>query len=283
MRTERWLPYALLAPSIVFLGTFFAWPLVEAIRVAFGDPGGGWSLANFQTMAADINFSDALWNTVLLVVLVVPIQLALALGLAQLLSKLSRGRDLYLYIWTIPLGISDLAAGLLWFAIMTERGYLNSTLYGLGLIKGPTLWLSYETPVALLAAIVLAETWRATAIVLVIIVAGMQLIPKEYGEAASVFGASPWQRFIKVTLPALKPSLQTALILRTILALEVFAVVLALAGTNFPVLMGETFNWQQGYQNAGVAAAYAVVVLAISLGATVFYLTAVRVRPETIT
>ena len=213
----------------------------------------------------------------------VPIQLALALGLAQLLSKLSRGRDLYLYIWTIPLGISDLAAGLLWFAIMTERGYLNSTLYGLGLIKGPTLWLSYETPVALLAAIVLAETWRATAIVLVIIVAGMQLIPKEYGEAASVFGASPWQRFIKVTLPALKPSLQTALILRTILALEVFAVVLALAGTNFPVLMGETFNWQQGYQNAGVAAAYAVVVLAISLGATVFYLTAVRVRPETIT
>jgi hypothetical protein len=64
----------------------------------------------------------------------------------------------------------------------------------------------------LLAAIVVAELWRATAIVLVILVAGVQLIPKEYGEAADVFGATPWQRFTRVTLPLLKPSIQTALI-----------------------------------------------------------------------
>ena len=124
------------------------------------------------------------------------------------------------------------------------------------------MWLSYETPWALFFAVVIAETWRATAIVLVIIVAGVQLIPKEYDEAAEIFGATAWQRLIKVTLPSLKPSIQTALILRTILALEVFAVVLALAGTNLPVLIGEAYAWQHEYQNAGVAAAYAVIILA---------------------
>ena len=282
---RRWgeltLPYLLLLPSVLFLLVFFAWPLVEALLVAFGDEAStGWTLDNFREMADDLNFRDALWNTLLLVVVVVPVQLALAIGLAQLLTRVERGRDLYLYVWTIPLGISDLAAGLLWLAIMGERGYLNSALQAVGAVDGPTLWLSYETPWVLFLAVVLAETWRATAIVLVIIVAGFQLIPKEYGEAAEVFGANAWQRLTKVTLPALKPSIQTALILRTVLALEVFAVALALAGTNLPVLMGEAYAWQHEYQNAGVAAAYAVVILALSLLATFAFLRALRTRPE---
>ena len=280
-RLELTLPYLLLLPSVLFMLVFFAWPLVEAVLVAFGDGAGGWTLEHFREMADDLNFQDALKNTLLLVVVVVPIQLALAIALAQLLTRIERGRDLYLYVSTIPLGISDLAAGLLWLAIMSERGYVNSALQAMGVIDGPTLWLSYETPWVLFFAVVIAETWRATAIVLVIIVAGFQLIPKEYGEAAAVFGANAWQRLTKVTLPALKPSIQTALILRTVLALEVFAVVLALAGTNMPVLMGEAYAWQHEYQNAGVAAAYAVVILGISLLATFVFLRALRTRPET--
>jgi multiple sugar transport system permease protein len=108
----------------------------------------------------------------------------------------------------------------------------------------------------------------------------MGLIPKEYYEAAEVFGAGPWKRFVKVTLPLLRPSLQTALILRTILALEVFAVVVALAGTNMPVLMSETFNWEFGLQNRSVAAAYALVILVISIAFTLVILKTVKIRPE---
>jgi multiple sugar transport system permease protein len=279
---ERALPYLLLLPSVLFLLLLFAWPLVEAMLVAFNDDGGAWSLENFRAMADDLNFRDAVRNTLLLVIVVVPLQMALALALAQLLANLPKGRDLYLYVWTIPLGISDLAAGIVWLAIMSERGYVNTALSGLGLVDGPTLWLSYETPVALFLAVVVAETWRATAIVLVILVAGMQLIPKEYGEAAEVFGANAWQRFWRVTLPALRPSIQTALILRTILAFEVFAVVVALGGRNLPVLVGEAYAWQSDYQDAGVAAAYAVVILAVSLLATWIYLRVLRVPQETL-
>ena len=78
-----------------------------------------------------------------------------------------------------------------------------------------------------------------------------------------------------------KPSLQTALILRTVLAFEVFAVVYAIGGRNFPVLVGEAYAWQNENQNYGVAAAYAILVMVISLAATVVYLKALRVNPET--
>jgi multiple sugar transport system permease protein len=126
-------------------------------------------------------------------------------------------------------------------------------------------------------AIALAEIWRATAIMLVILVAGIGLIPKEYYEAASVFGASRWQQFLQVTLPLLRPSLQTALILRVILAFEVFAVVAALGGTLFPVLMGETYIYQFDLLNSGAAAAIALVILGLSIAFTLLILRVLRV------
>jgi multiple sugar transport system permease protein len=218
----------------------------------------------------------------MLVIAVIPLQVALALAMGMMLQKLTRGRDLVLWVWTIPLGVSDLAAGLVWLAILQNSGYLNSALFKLGLIGGPTPWLNSETPVTLFLGVLLAEIWRATAIVLVILVAGLQLIPKEFGEAADIFGATPWTKFRRITLPLLKPSLQSALILRTVLAFEVFAVVYALGGRNFPVITGEAFLWQNENQNYGVAAAYAVLIMAISLAATVVYLKALRTRPETL-
>ncbi len=274
-----YLPYLLLAPSVLFLAAFFLYPLAETILLSLRTAE-GFSLDNYRRMAGDLNFASALGNTFLLVGVVVPLQIVLALGLAQMLTKISRGREMVLWVWTIPMGVSDLAAGLVWLALLTDRGYVNSALFALGLIDGPTGWLSYETPITLFVAIVLAEVWRATAIVLVILVAGFGLIPKEYGEAAEIFGATPWQRFTRVTLPLLKPSLQTALILRTVLAFEVFAVVFALGGRNFPVLVSEAYVWQFENQSYAVAAAYAVVVMAISLAATALYLRVLRTKPE---
>jgi multiple sugar transport system permease protein len=269
---ERWLPYLLIAPSLVFLAAFFLIPLAEALVVSFRAPGGDFGLQNYARAMNDLNFRPAFWNTLILVAVVVPLQVGFALAMAVMLQKLQKGRDLVLWIWTIPLGISDLAAGIVWLSIFTERGYLNSALLAMGLIATPVSYLTYETPLALFAAVVLAEIWRATAIVFIILVSGIQLVPKEYGEAAEVFGASAWTRFVRITLPLLKPSLQTALILRTILAFEVFAVVVALGGTNIRVLAGEAYAWQNDNQNYGVAAAYAVVILLLSLAATVVYL-----------
>jgi multiple sugar transport system permease protein len=277
---SRALPYLLIGPATIFLILLFVVPLVQTIALAFVD-GGQWSLTNFRKMTADLNFGLSLKNTFLLVLVVVPLQLAMALAMGMMLQKLDKGRDFVLWIWTIPLGVSDLAAGLVWLAILQDRGYLNTLLAAAGLIDGPTNWLSYEQPVSLFIGVAIAEIWRATAIVLVILVAGLQLIPKEYSEAAEIFGAGPWTRFRKITLPLLKPSIQSALILRTVLAFEVFAVVYALSGRNFPVLVGEAYAWQHVNQNNGVAAAYAILVMIISLVATLIYVRALRVDPAT--
>jgi multiple sugar transport system permease protein len=279
MTNSRLLPYLLVAPSVVFLGLLFVFPLVQTIILAFTDQGGA-SLNHFRKMAGDLNFGLSMRNTFLLVAVVIPLQIGLALAMAVMLQKLEKGRDLVLWIWTIPLSVSDLAAGLVWLSILQDRGYLNSALFALGLIDGPTSWLSYENPTTLFIGIVLAEIWRATAIVLVILVAGFQLIPKEYFEAAEVFGATGWTRFRKITLPLLKPSLQSALILRTVLAFEVFAVVYALGGRNYPVLVGEAYGWMRDSQNDGVAAAYAILIMVISLAATLLYIRLLRTKPE---
>ncbi|MFI4981802.1 MAG: carbohydrate ABC transporter permease [Nevskiales bacterium] len=279
MRRTGLTPYLLIAPSLAFLLVLFLIPLGETIALAF-QADGQWSSANIARMVGDLNFRDAVVDTFSVVLVVVPLQLALALAMATMLRRIGRGRDIVLWIWSIPLGISDLAAGLVWLAILTDQGYLNTVLFRLGVIAAPHSWLTYETPTALLIAIVVAELWRATAIVLVILAAGVQLIPKEYGEAADVFGASSWQRFTRITLPLLRPSIQTALILRTVLAFEMFATVLTLGGRNFPVLVSEAFNWQYAAQETGVAAAYAVVVMAVSLAATLVYLRVLRTPPE---
>jgi len=277
---SRSLPYLLLLPATLFLVAFFVWPFVQVAIEAFTNPAGAFTLANFKTMAGDWKFLPSLRNTFILALLIVPLQLMLALTMATLVTRMGARRDVALYIWTIPLGISDLAAGLVWLAIFERNGFLNSFLHGIGLMDQPVTWLGYQNTVTLFVVVILAEIWRSTAIVMVILVAGMGLIPKEYYEAAEVFGAGPWQRFRKVTLPLLKPSLQTALILRTILAFEVFGVVAALAGTNLPILMGQTFEWQFALQDRNVAAALAMVTLAISIGFTLFFLFALRTRDE---
>lgn len=268
-------PYLLVAPAVVFLAVLFLIPLVQTIALAF-ETKTGWGTGNFARMADDLNFHDAVVNTFKMVALAVPLQLLAALAMALMLRHLGRGRDLVLWIWTIPLGLSDLAAGLIWLALLNDRGYLPSLLYHLGLVAEPQSWLTYETPAALFIAVVIAEIWRATAIVLVVLVAGLQLIPKEFSEAASVFGASPWRILTRITLPLLKPSIQSALILRTVLAFEAFAVVIAIGGRNFPVLVSEAYTWQNFNQDSSVAAAYAVVVMAVTLVATVFWLVALR-------
>jgi len=275
----RFLPYILLVPATAFLLLFFLYPFFLVAVQAFTDSNGSLSLTNFETMRSHWKFPIAFSNTVWLAAIVVPIQLILSLVMATMVTKMERGRDIFLYIWTIPLGISDLAAGLIWLSIFEQQGFLNSILYNMGLIETPTAYLSYQSWYIVFIAIALAEIWRATAIMLVILVAGMGLIPKEYYEAAEVFGAGAWKRFVRITLPMLRPSLQTALILRVILAFEVFAVVEALGGTTLPVLMGETYHWQFIMQDNGVAASYALVILGISIAFTLILLRALRV-PE---
>jgi len=279
-KAEIGLPLALLMPAILFLGLFIALPSVQALLLAAQAPDGSWSGEPFRRMLADTRFMPALRNTLVLIALVIPLQLALALTMALIAQSRRRGAGFFLYVYAIPLAISELAAGLVWLAIFTERGYLNVVLRALGLIQRPIIFLSYEHPIGILLAVVIAEVWRATAIVMVTLVAGLQMILGEYWEAAEVFGANLAQKLRYVVLPLLRPSLQAALIIRTLFAFQTFAVVVALGGGVLPVLASEAYVWYAGAHNPHVAAAYSLIILALSALVTGFYLYVLRVHPE---
>ena len=265
-RLRRWegLPYALILPTVAYLGLFFAWPMVQAFELAFRVDD-TWTVAPFRTMVNDVNFNQALGFTLLLVGVIVPIQFVLALVMALIVNAKVRGRGLFLAIFILPLAISDLAAGLVWQAILTERGYLNTVLQKVGLIDQEYIWLDPTKSNHLLIAVVVAELWRSTAFVMVIFLAGLQGIPHEYTEAAEVFGAGFFRRVRQVILPMLKPSIQVALLFRIIFAFEAFAVILALTGRAKTTLATEAWRWQAEYFDSHVAAAYSALILVLSL------------------
>jgi ABC-type sugar transport system permease subunit len=267
-----WAPYVLLLPSLVYLAIFFATPMAQAFALALQDRDGNWTLASVMRMIDDPNFRDAVTTTIALVILVMPVQFVLAMSMALVVNAKLKGQGLWLYLYALPLGISELAAGIVWVSIFTQTGWLNTILESLGVIDRPIIWQSSETPWLLIMTIVLAEAWRATAIIMIILVAGLQSIPAEFLEAADVYGATTWQKVRRVILPMLRPSLQVALILRTILAFQVFATVVALAGTGLTVLSREAQRWATDIDNDHVAAGYAGLILLLSLMATLLAL-----------
>jgi multiple sugar transport system permease protein len=273
-------PYALLLPSLVFLALFFATPMAQAFALGLQDRDGTFSLASIERMVSDSNFRNAVTTTLALVILVLPVQFFLAISMALVVNARLKGQSLWLYVYALPLGISELAAGIVWVSIFTQSGWLNTILHGLGIIDRQIIWQSAETPWLILLTIVIAEAWRATSIIMIILVAGLQSIPPEFLEAADVYGATTWQKVRRVILPMLRPSLQVALILRAILAFQVFATVVALGGTGVTVLSEEAVRWANDIDNDHVAAAYAGLILMMSIGATALFLWLLPTREE---
>jgi multiple sugar transport system permease protein len=282
MKGQRlgWAPYALLVPSLGFLAIFFAAPMFQAFGLAFQDQQGNWSLTSIETMINDARFRTALTTTLALIILIIPIQFALAMTMALVINARLKWAGLWLYIFAIPLGISELAAGIIWLSIFDRQGWLNSILQDLGIIERQIIFLNYQEPLWLIFAIVIAEAWRATSIIMIILVAGLQGIPRDFLEAADVFGATTWQKVRRVILPMLRPSVQVALILRTILAFQAFAVVIALAGAGTTVLAAEAYRWYYDIRNSSVAAAYAALILLLSVMSTILFLWLLPTREE---
>jgi multiple sugar transport system permease protein len=275
---KGWTPYVLLLPSAAYLLVFFASPLAQGIQLAFTSQDGQYGLSTIDAMLNDPGFWPSVTNTLIMLAIVLPVQFVLAMGMALLVSARPRGSGFWLYVYMLPLGVSDLTSGIVWYSVFTQQGWLNSILTDLGVIHSPVIWLSYSNQLLIIATIVIAEAWRSTSIIVIIVVGGLRAIPREYLEAADVFHAGPWRRFWHVTLPLLRPALRTALILRTVLGLEVFATVIALAGGSLSVLATEANDAYTQFQEAHLAAAYGALIMAVSVIATAIFLAGIPVR-----
>jgi len=273
-KSEALTPMLLILPTIAYLVVFIGYPIIGIFQLAFSNPN-GW-LENIRIVLLSKDFRNAFFNTLLLGGIIIPIQFALAIALALLVNKKWKGYNILLYIITAPLALSDITAGLISYSIFAPNGYLNKVLMKLNWIEMPMYFFGYMFKSRAFFVIVLTEVWRATPLVFIILLAGLQSINKEYLEAADVFGFSSWEKFTKITLPLLKPSIVSALLIRTLFAFQIFGVVWLLAGRDIPVLAGETYYWYVFMNNRNAASVYALIIALLTFVVGWVYIATIR-------
>lgn len=219
----------LILPSLIILGLMVLFPILRNLASSFMEQNKFIGINNFLSLFQDERFIRASLNTLLFCIISVPLELILGLVFALCLHQrfLARGivRAVSFLPWALPTAVMAVA----WKWIFNDTyGVFNDILLRMHIIKEPLAWLG--RPGLAFFCVILAEVWKCTPFVTIILLAGLQSIPPELYEAVSVDGAKSWQRFKLITLPLLKPTLLVVLIFRTIQALGVFDSIWVLTG-----------------------------------------------------
>ena len=228
--SKKSIPYLLLLPAFIYYTIFWLTPVCSGMVEVFTDLNGNFTLTeNFKLVLNSDLFGKSVMNTALFAAVSVVIQYFLALLLAVLLSGKFKGSKLLMFIAMIPMAITPTAVAILWKTGLIKEGWVNSVLMFFNIIKEPIVFLNAEGLVAVFL-IILVDTWTVTPLVMIILSAGLQSVHRELKEAAYIFGASKWRIFVDITLPILKPSIITSVILRLIAAVQVWAIVVMVLG-----------------------------------------------------
>lgn len=272
-------PYLFLAPYLAIFGLFWAWPILYSIYLSFFDsrrtPAPFNPSANWGRLFVDDTFQAAFWNTMLILAVQVPIMLALATALAVALnSQLLKAKGFFRFAFFAPVVVGAVAYSAVFRLLFnTEFGAVNSALQALGL--GKVDWLF--TPGPAMAVIILVVTWRWTGYNAIIILAGLQAIPKDIYEAAEIDGATPWNQFWKITLPSIRPVLLFCFVLSIIGTLQLFTepFLITNSGPGTATMTLGTYLYQQGFRsfNFGYASA---IAYSVALIAAIFSLIQLR-------
>ncbi len=232
---DRTFQYWTIAPLIITLLFLVAYPSVQLLRMSVSEVDivkgkTVWEfvgLKHLETALQDPVVPVALKNTLIFVIAVVLIETALSLLISILVSRSKHLVGLYRTVMLIPLLIPPIAIGTMWRLMYDYNyGFINQVLDLIG-IAGPT-WTA--NPKLALPSIILVDLWHWTSFMFLIILAGLESLPLELNEAARVDGASEDQIFRFITLPLLRPTLITAVMLRTIFAFKVFDEIFLLTG-----------------------------------------------------
>jgi multiple sugar transport system permease protein len=171
-------------------------------------------------------FYDALWVTLFFTVVSVAIEVVLGLWFAMIMNRNFRGRGITRAAILIPWAIPTAVTAKLWFFIFAYDGIANRLLGSLGI--SPLLWTGDAWPARF--AVVIADVWKTTPFMALLILAGLQIISADVYEAAAIDGASKWQTFIRITLPMIKVPLMVAVLFRTLDVLRIFDLPYILTG-----------------------------------------------------
>jgi len=274
---KRATPYLLVLPVVLYYAAFWLRPVLSSIVASFTGAAGQFTLDNFALVFHEENFVAAVKNTAFIVVFSVTLEFLAALFLALLINRKFKGSGIFLFLAMIPMALPAAAAGAMWVTGLTAHGWLNSLLGYLGILaEGKKIYWLVGSNAKLLATLIIIDAWQVIPSVMIILLAGLQNIQEEMREAGYVFGGNYLHVLRKITLPLLKPTITTAIILRMISAIQIWLSVVFLLGfSRLPVLLERvvfyTKEVDQLYIADQMAAGYTLVVAAIvSLAALVY-------------
>ncbi|MGB7425614.1 MAG: sugar ABC transporter permease [Ornithinimicrobium sp.] len=280
--------YLMLLPALLLFGVFMFYPLLSALWTSLTDssgvsPGEFIGLGNYERMMSDPSFWRASLNTLLLALVSVPLTLVLGFGFALLLEKEVWGRGLFRTIILAPVVISGVVVGMAGRWIFDENiGVINSALEGMGL--SAVSWQSGGGPA--MFTVLLMLTWSRVGLAAIIYLGALQNVDEVLHEAASLDGASWWQRQRYVVIPQVQP---TTFFLTVIMVIETFQVfdmvyVMTGGGPGRATELLVTYAYSEGFdaRQQGYGTALGVVVFVVVLAATVLWWRAQRESEETL-
>jgi multiple sugar transport system permease protein len=223
-RSERKLAWMLCAPAVLAMLLVTAYPIAYAVVLSlqnvdlrFPDENSFAGLSNYVTVLTSSLWWTDIFNTVFLMVTTVAIELVLGMAIALVMHRAIFGRGVVRTSVLIPYGIITVVAAFAWqFAFAPETGFVNN----LPLISDNMDWFGGRF--SSFAVIIMAEVWKTTPFMALLLLAGLVTIDDQLYEAARVDGATAWQRFTRITLPLMKPAILVALLFRTLDAFRVF-------------------------------------------------------------
>jgi trehalose/maltose transport system permease protein len=270
-RKETRAAWLFVAPLILLLFAIAIWPLARTVFFAFTDAYlddptnyGCVGLANFETVFEDPTFWRAIENTLIFTVTSVAIETLLGLAIALLLHRAFVGRGLVRAAILIPWAMPMVVSTRIWDWMLNDQfGLINKLLVDLGFISKGIAWTA--DPSLLLGVVIFIDIWVTTPFMVLLILAGLQLIPEELYEAAEVSGVPHWKRFWSITLPLVAPAIGVAVLFRTLDALRMFDLSYVLAANNANTMTLSIYARDQliGFQDLGVGSAASTWVFLI--------------------
>lgn len=287
--SDRKLAWAFVTPAVAVIGLIAIFPLgwtvwnslhLQDLRMPWlGQPFVG--LDNYAELVRDGRFWSSLGNTAFFTTATVTLELVLGLALALAMNTAFKARGVVRATSLLPWAIPTVVAALLWrFMFDSQAGIANAILQTIGLLDEPMVWFIHATTAWI--PVILADVWKTTPFVALLLLAGLQNIDKSLYEAAEVDGASAWWRLWHITLPLLKPTILVALIFRTLDAFRVFDLVYALTGggpgtATEPIAL---YTHSTILQNLrfGYGSALSVVIFIVTFGLALLYIRGLGLR-----
>jgi len=221
--------------------------------------------------ALDRSWIRSIWTTIIFTISSVSLELILGLFIAMTVHSSFRGRGAMRAVMLVPWAIPTVVSARLWELMLkdTSAGVVNQTLLSLNLIDAPRAWLT--TASLQLPSVIMIDVWKTSPFMALLLLAGLQTIPKELYESAKVDGATAFREFISITLPLLRPAIGVALIFRTLDALRVFDLFQVLFGRSAHSV--STYNYEVliNNQEAGYASAVGVLIFILIFGFAILY------------